>query len=526
MNPMRVALFLTVAWVTTAVPAHGQGPREQSDRALIEALMDYIPHVMRVHRTPGLNIALARRGEVIWERGFGFADLSRRRPMAPETVMHSGSMGKTYTATAVMQLVERGVMDLETPINAYLPSWRIENPLGDQEITLYDLLTHRSGLTSNAAGSEFLAPKPLGKHLREGYATSHFKSYGGEVLPRWSAKVGERFQYSNFGLATLGYLVEVTNPERLSFSEYVQRHIIDPLGMTSTQYPPVQDANHVRREIFRRFSNGYAHFGPVHLPTMAIYFADYPAGTVVTTPGDHIRLLLAYLGGGSYEGHQLLKPETVETMLKPRLEMGDAGWLGLIWMLRNIGQEDFNFGHGGAHMYGWTNDFRAYPEQDFALAVTANHWPMLHERYREHLAIADFTSRWIQRESELGAPPHFRSWAWKSSYVIGLVLVEQLAGSLGISTPITDDMVEEMIAGAQIDAYDRFNEAIWDEDGFRAGVQAMREVEMTPEGIKAFLESDRIEVTRWELELIHRELGGADPPFPITAAVSQSGSNG
>jgi CubicO group peptidase (beta-lactamase class C family) len=498
-------------------PDAGAETATDSDRALIAALTDYIPHVMRRHRVPGLNIALARRGGVIWEEGFGYSDWNRQSPMTPETVMHSGSMGKTYTGTAVMQLVERGVMEIDAPINDYLPGWRIVNPLGDREITLEDLLTHRSGLTGNAAGSDFSPPKPLGEHLREGYGQSHFKSYRGTVIPRWSAKVGERFQYSNFGLATLGYLVEVTNPGVLSFSDYVQRHIIEPLGMTSTQYPPVQDAKHVRKDIFDRFSRGYAQYGPVHLPTMAIYFADFPAGTVVTTPGDHIRLLLAYLGGGALDGRRILERATVDDMLTPRLEMGGSDSLGLIWMLRNVGEPDMSFGHGGAHMYGWMNDFRAFPDQDFAISVAANHWPMMHERYREHRAIAGFVSRWIARERDLGHPPPFRSWAWKTSYVIGLNLVEQLAGSLGIASPVTDEMLDAMIAGVQLEYEDRYGDSVWDEDGFRAGVEAMQSVEMTPAGIKAFLESDRIEVTRDELALIHEELGGVGTPFQITA---------
>jgi CubicO group peptidase (beta-lactamase class C family) len=518
MKRLRSRTFVLAAALTMAGgPVMGQDPQAATDRALIDALSDYIPHVMGRHHTPGLNIALARRGKVIWEQGFGYADRQREILMTPDTVMHSGSMGKTYTATAVMQLVERGVMKLDAPINDYLPDWKISNPLGDREITLHDLLTHRSGLTTNAAGSDFVAPQPLGAHLEEGYATSHFKSYNGTVLPRWSAQVGERFQYSNFGLATLGYLVEVTNPEGLSFSEYVQRHIIDPLGMTSTQYPPVQDERHVREGIFRRFSKGYAHFGRVHLPTMAIYFADFPAGTVVTTPGDHIRLLLAYLGGGTYNDYRLLESETVEQMLTPQLEMGEAGSLGLIWMLRDIGEPDFNFGHGGAHMYGWTNDFRAYPEQDFALAVAANHWPMVHERYREHRAIADFVSCWIAREAELGQPPPYRSWAWKTSYVIGLLFVEQLTGSLGISTPVTGEMVDAMAAGVQVEIDTRYGDPVWDEDGFRTGIAAMREVEMTPAGIRDFLDSERLQVTRDELDLIYEELDGVGTPFQIIA---------
>ena len=107
-------------------------------------------------------------------------------------------------------------MKLHDPINLYLKGFRVVNPLGEREITVHDLLTHRSGLAQNDAGSDVAPPKPLQQHVKEGYAQPNFGSYAG-TLPRWGSKVGEKFTYSNFGLATLGYLVEVTNPEGLSF---------------------------------------------------------------------------------------------------------------------------------------------------------------------------------------------------------------------------------------------------------------------------------------------------------------------
>ena len=87
------------------------------DIQLIDALKSFIPHIMKNKGTPGLNIALALRGEIIWEAGFGYANLEQKVPMSPQTVTHSGSMGKTYTATAIMQLVERGIIGLDDPVN-------------------------------------------------------------------------------------------------------------------------------------------------------------------------------------------------------------------------------------------------------------------------------------------------------------------------------------------------------------------------------------------------------------------------
>jgi CubicO group peptidase (beta-lactamase class C family) len=514
-----------------------QEGRSEVDNRLVEALRSFIPHVMRQNGTPGLNIALARCGEMIWEEGFGYADLEKKTPMTPQTVMHSGSMGKLYTATAVMQLVELGVIGLYHPINRYLKDFRVVNPLGEREITFYDLLTHRSGLTRQRAGSEFVAPKPLGEHLRETYAQKMFKPYDRSVLPVWSAKVGERFQYSNFGMATLGYLVELTNPEGLSFSDYVQNHIIDPLGMKSSQYPPVQDASHVRPDIFERLSTGYAHFGPVYIPTPTVYFADYPAGTVVTTPGDHIRLALAFLNGGYYQGHRLLRADTVRLMLTPQVKVRGVQTredreVGLVWWLSDIGTEDHSISHGGAHMFGWHNLLIAYPVPDVALVIATNHWPMVpdlivsgNEEQTPQL-VATFVSLWLKGEkakkhraqpasswtwepfyaNSYSAQPA-SSWAWKISYVIGLIMVERLKGGLGIGSPLTEETVEAMATGAKVRTEAENGVAVWDPAGFRAGVQDMLSVEMTPTAIRAFLESDRLQIPSEELEILYRELG-------------------
>lgn len=501
--------------ISSGTSNHGQ--IHSGNARLIEALRDFIPHLLRLNGTPGMNIALARTGKIIWEEGFGYADLDKKIPMTPETVFHSGSMGKTYTATAIMQLVERGIIGLYEPINKYLKKLQIVNPLGEREITFYDLLTHRSGLTVNNAGCHFVLPKPLEQHIIDGYSQKMFKIYEGTALPRWSAKVGEKYQYSNFGMATLGYLVQVTNPEGLTFSDYVQKHIIDPLGMTSTQYPPVQDSVHVRSEIFKRFSKGYAKFGPIDLPTPTIYFADFPAGTVVSTPGDHIRILLAYLNGGSYNGYQLLKPETVKHMLTPQLGVGSKS-LGLVWALSNIDKPDYYFSHAGAHMFGWNNDYRAYPKQDFAFAVASNNWDMTSGSFSRHESepIAEFISTWIERENAGAHKVQLpnKSWAWKCSYVIGLIIVERLKGGLGIDEPLTQEMVDTMANGVKVRSHDEKGIAVWDPEGFHQGAKDMMSVKMTREAIAAFLKTDRLKVAYEELNLIYREIGGQQSLLP------------
>lgn len=518
---MKRLASLAFFWIATClVPQWNLQAQQEltpADTRLVQALQDFIPHLLQQGGPAGLNIAVGRHGQLIWESGFGYADLEKRTPMTASTVFHSGSIGKTFTATAVMQLVEQGVMGLHDPINKYL-KFKVVNPLGARDITVFDLLTHRSGLTTDAASSEFLKPEPLAEHVEHAYARRNFEMYGGNLIPIWSAKVGERFQYSNLAMATLGLLVEVTNPEKLTFSQYVQKHILDPMGMTSTQYPPIGDAEHVRPEIFARISKGYARFGAIYLPTPTIYFADYPAGNVWGTPGDLIRLALAYANGGTYHGYQLLKPETVKQMISVQATRGpnpdDA--LGLVWWLRQVGKPDFNFAHGGLHMFGWTNEYRVYPGLDVAVAIATNEWDMVgNTNFKVTIAmVEDFVLKWLQDEQtgKHAVAQAQHTWGWKTSYVVGLIMAERLKGGLGIRSEITPQMVDAMATGVKLGS--KAAAEIWDSAGFRAGLADMSAVEMTPAGIRAFLDSNKLQVSAAELPALYRELGTNLPQLP------------
>ncbi len=503
-------------------------PGAEADSRLIDALKAYIPSVMKAHGTPGLNLAVARHGKIIWEAGFGYANLATKRPMTPDIVFHSGSMGKTYVATAVMQLVDQGVIELDAPINKYLKAFQVTNPMGDRPVTVRDLLTHRSGLGDNGASSSFAKPLPLEDHLKRAYADSMLEMYDRSTTRLWMSRVGATFRYANLGMATLGYLVEATNPERLSFSDYVQKHIIDPLGMTGSKYPPVQDSAHVGAEIWGRMSTGYTSLGQVQVPTPTIYFGDFPAGSLVSTPGQHIKLIMAYLGGGTYNGYRLLQPKTVATMFTPQTDAFPGTKLGLAWMLSDVtgtpdttgGLSNFkgtsaSFSHGGAHMYGWYNDFRAWPGLDVAVAVATNHWRLPNDAInRENVLIEDFIASWIRSDSRLPAPDRsLDQWAWKTSYAAGLLYADQLTGQLGNPDPITAGMIDAMVAGARAATATPSRDHGWDGAAFRAGIEDMIKAGQKPDSIRAWIAKGRFRVTAAELDRIGKELGSRVLPL-------------
>lgn len=479
------------------------------DRRLAAAVETHAAELVEQWAVPGLNAALARRGKVIWEGAFGYSDLAGHEPMTTSSVTRSGSMGKAYTATAVMQLVEQGTLELHGDINRYLP-FRVTNPKGQREITVYDLLTHQPGLTSNDASSRLDHPLPLREHLESSYPKAFNDEYAGSFSPKWSAKVGERFEYSNIGMATLGLLVEETNPEGLSFPDFVQSHIIDPLGMTSTQLPAVQDPPHVRKEILDRVTTGYAGFGSTLIPTPRVYFADYPAGNVLTIPRDHIRLLLAYLNEGELDGARILEPATVRQMLTPQVEGKLHGTtdvtVGLMWLLVEPGTTKGWFGHGGAHMYGWHNDFRAYPQLDLAIAVHTNRWDLTPRAKHPSVLLGEFASDWLANDIAQRHPDRPPQTAeWKRSYLTGVLMADFVQAQLGVERRLTDSELAAMVEGATV----LRNGPALDKDAFRKGLYDF------VTGCDGFTYA---EVQRWmskefcldreELALLHQEMGG------------------
>lgn len=227
---------------------------------------------IRATGAPGLCVAVTAGSEAI-ELAVGSADLSATRPMQVDTVFRAGSMSKLYTATAVMQLVERGRLRLEDPVRTHLPHLGIENPLGHREVTVEDLLCFRSGLAVDTTAAS-LSPGPrLARRLEDAYVQPVLQEYGAG-LPIWTAPVGARYHYSNLGVATLGHLVEVTSGEDAPFEEHVAAHVLEPLGATSSAF--VSGSSAVPASLRERMATGYMQFGRTLVRSPELFCASPP----------------------------------------------------------------------------------------------------------------------------------------------------------------------------------------------------------------------------------------------------------
>lgn len=178
---------------------------------------EHVKGVMQKQNVPGISLAVVKNGQIVLAKGYGFANVEHQVPVKPETVFQSGSVGKQFTATAVMLLVEEGKINLDEKIGKYLG----EVPESWKNITVRHLLTHTAGLTDYPKDFDF----------RRDYKEDELLKIA-QGIPT-AFEPGEKFQYSNIGYVTLGILIgKVTGK---FYGDFLQERIFKPLGMTTAR---------------------------------------------------------------------------------------------------------------------------------------------------------------------------------------------------------------------------------------------------------------------------------------------------
>src|SRR5262245_2471661 len=171
---------------------------------------------------PGVAAGVVSDQQLVWAQGFGFANVEQRIPMTPSTKFRMASHSKLFTATAIMQLREDGKLRLDDPVSRHLPWFRIKPAdAGDPDITIEELLTHSAGLPREAGAHWTTFEFPTREELRA-------------LMPERQAPFAPemRWKYSNLGFSIAGLIVEALSGQ--TWADYVQQHIYDPLGMTSS----------------------------------------------------------------------------------------------------------------------------------------------------------------------------------------------------------------------------------------------------------------------------------------------------
>jgi CubicO group peptidase (beta-lactamase class C family) len=288
-----------------------------TDNALTAPAIDRIEVETRVeeilnrHPAVGLAFGLVRDGRFEAFVGHGVADIGSNTPITEDTVFRIASISKTFTAIAVMQLWEKGVIDLDAPVTEYLRSFRLApKEAGFKPVTLRHLLTHTAGIAEVANPAGALARGWFGESVAAKERVPTLAEYYRGRLPVLTDP-GTRFGYTDHGFATAGQIVEDVSGEPLAL--YMRSHIFEPLGMEATDLVRSESAEAALATGYKLGSRG-----PRPVPHRE--WVTAAASSVYSTPADMALYLAGLLGGGANEHGAVLEPETLTMMFQPQYQ--------------------------------------------------------------------------------------------------------------------------------------------------------------------------------------------------------------
>jgi CubicO group peptidase (beta-lactamase class C family) len=356
---MQRKIFLILAIIiSAAIIISGCTTAPKKPDPIIAGNYDYVKeHItwlakkeMKKNQVVGLSIALVDDQKTVWAQGFGYADLKNKKPATPETVYRIGSISKLFTVMATMQLAEQGKIDIDQPLKSYLPEFSVKTRFPDADpITLRSIMTHHSGLPSGVSKGMWSSEPPatLLYRLEDEYA-AYPPNY---VL-----------SYSNAAMALLGLMIERVS--ETDFCAYMEKSILNGLGMQQSSFklPP---------EIGGLLSRGYRS----STETEQVPLRDLAAGSMYSNVIDLSRFLKMVFANGRVANLQILRPDTIDEMLRPQNERVALDFdkrIGLGWFLNYARFKNLKIaGHdGGTPLF--RTSLMIVPEKKIGVVVLTN----------------------------------------------------------------------------------------------------------------------------------------------------------
>lgn len=275
---------------------------------------------MKQHKVAGLSLALVNNEEVIWTISLGDADRENKIPVTADSLFKVGSISKLFTATAVMQLAEQGKIEIDKPLQSYIPEFSMKTRYPNAEpITIRSIMAHRSGIPGNYY--------PALLNQKYPYFTTILEDIKDEYVaypPNYITA------YSNLAVDLLGVLVERVSGQK--FNAYVTEHILEPLEMNHSSFE-------LREEMKPFLSKGYRNYKPV---VDDICQNMQPAGSLHSSVNEMSNFMRMVLKNGTYQDRNILRKATLDAMFTPQphlpldLEgngLSATGSIGLNWFL-------------------------------------------------------------------------------------------------------------------------------------------------------------------------------------------------
>jgi CubicO group peptidase (beta-lactamase class C family) len=335
--------------------AHAAAQRTDS----LAALDGYVAELSkRLPVTPGLSIAVVSGERVVYARGFGYRDLKAKLPVTPQTQFYIASTTKSFTATAAKLLADEGKFDLDAPLKKYFPNLVLKAPLASEQITIRDLLTHRSGISNEAI------------NFRTAYTGQYDANVLLELLASYSKPVSPEFRYSNIGYLVAALAMEKATGER--WQQIVERKIFQPLELKSTT-------------AYASKAKASGDFARPYLAASGGTFDELPykedstmhaAGGIWSSGEDLAKWLVLNMNGGKYAGRQVISAASLEEVLAPQINQKRDFYrfkrygYSLGWNIGTYNGEKF------IHCFGEFAGFRPHvsfmPERKIGVVVLVN----------------------------------------------------------------------------------------------------------------------------------------------------------
>ncbi|MGI9077502.1 MAG: serine hydrolase [Gemmatimonadaceae bacterium] len=322
----------------------------RADHAAVAAALErLIEHEMSDKKLPALSIALVDDQEVVWARGFGYANPGDSTPATAQTVYRVGSVSKLFTDIAVMQLAERGAIDVDAPVTRYIPAFKPRNPFGSA-ITLRQLMSHRAGLVR----------EPPAGHYFDDTSPSLMATVRSLNSTALVYAPGSRTKYSNAGIAAVGYALELT--QREPFAKYLTRVVLAPMRMRRSSFKANPALSSGLADALMWSYQGRT------FPAPAFELGIAPAGSMYTTVTDLGRFLSVLFAGGLAGTTRILEQKTLEQMWTPQFaQRGESTGFGIGFGISRL-EGSRRFGHGGA-IYGFATGLQGLPDEKLGVVV-------------------------------------------------------------------------------------------------------------------------------------------------------------
>jgi CubicO group peptidase (beta-lactamase class C family) len=324
----------------------------------LQAIDAYLESKRQQFQIPGLAIAIVQGDQIIHVKGLGTAD-AEKRSVTPETPFILGSVSKSFTALAILQLVDAGKMDLDAPVQQYLPWFRVAERQASSQITIRHLLNQVSGISSWTGVAQLndidASEEAIEKHVR------NLKS------ARLSQPVGKKFQYSNSNYTILGMVVQTV--AGMPYEQYVQQHIFTPLEMEHSYTSQVEAQKAIPAlSVGNRFWFGYPVWTEVPYNR-----GDLPAGYLISSVENLAHYLIAQMNDGRYKDVTLVSGGKISELHQPAVDTGGGQSYGMGWFTRNINSIPIVY-HAGA-VANYSTNMTLIPDKKLGFALLTNVYP-------------------------------------------------------------------------------------------------------------------------------------------------------